>query len=62
MGARAESRGVAAPEAPFLTRASALARSRFHTVIECPDLRRLLARGAPMVPVPRNPIFMIRSL
>ena len=41
---------------------SALAAVRFQTVTVWPDLRRLLAMGAPMVPVPRNPIFMVRPL
>ena len=58
----AASRGVAALFAPFFTSGSALDAVRFQTVTVWPDLRRLLAMGAPMVPVPRNPIFMIRPL
>ena len=58
----AASRGVAALLAPFFTSGSARDAVRFQTVTVWPDLRRLLAMGAPMVPVPRNPIFMVRRL
>ena len=58
----AASRGVAALFAPFFTSGSALDAVRFQTVTVWPDLRRLLAMGAPMVPVPRKPIFMVRPL
>ena len=58
----AHARGVVARVAPFFTIGSARAAVRFQTVTVWPDLRRLFAMGAPMVPRPRNPIRMVRPL